>query len=109
MKRTLLLFAGLLLLIALEILKVYFIMPFPGSQRGNTLAFSYFLHRNTWWLRIIGILLLVRPFIYTITKDKTWKKFVLAVLVPLYAVILFMFNFRLLADKIFHQPKQKVF
>jgi hypothetical protein len=30
-------------------------------------------------------------------------------LVPIYAVVLFMFNFRFLADKIFHQPKQKIF
>ena len=41
-------------LFALEILRVYFIMPFPGSQRGGSLALAYFLNRWIWWIRIPG-------------------------------------------------------
>lgn len=33
-------FAGLLGLVAFEILNVSFIMPFPGSQNGGTLALA---------------------------------------------------------------------
>ncbi len=37
---------GLIYLIAIEILRVYFIMPFPGSQKGNTIDVAYFIDRN---------------------------------------------------------------
>lgn len=109
MTKTLLVFSGLLFLIVLEILKVYFIMPFPGSQRINSIGIAYFLHRNAWWLRIAGIVLLIRPFIFVVTKEKLGKKLLLAALVLLYAVVFYLFNFRFLADKMFYQPKEKKF
>src|SRR5476651_1193015 len=109
MKKALLLIFGLLFLIALEIAKVYFIMPFPGSQRSNSISFAYFLSNNIWWLRILGIILIVNAFTYFITKGKIWQKILLVMVVLLYGFIYYMFNFRFLADKIFHQPKQIVF
>ena len=54
MKKGWLLFFGILFLVILEIGKVYFIMPFPGSQKANTIALAYFLHHQIIWLRIIG-------------------------------------------------------
>ena len=109
MKKTLLLVFGLLFLIALEILKVYFIMPFPGSQRSNSIAIAYFLHNNIWWLRILGIVIVVSPFLYFISKGKAWQKILLVIVVLFYGFIYYMFNFRFLADKMFYQPKQKIF
>lgn len=109
MRKALLLIFGLLFLIALEIAKVYFIMPFPGSQRSNSISFAYFLHTNIWWLRILGILLIVNSFTYFITKGRIWQKILLVMVVLFYGFIYYMFNFRFLADKIFHQPKQTVF
>jgi hypothetical protein len=100
---------GLLFLLALEILKVYFIMPFPGSQRSDSISIAYFLHRNTWWLRIAGIVFTVGPLIHFITKGKPWQKILLILAVLAYGFIFYMFNFRLLADKMFYQPKQKIF
>jgi hypothetical protein len=46
---------GLLYLITLEIMKVYWIMPFPGSQQSDSVSFAYFLHNNAWWLRIVAL------------------------------------------------------
>ncbi len=34
---------GILLLIGVEIARVYFIMPFPGSQVDETIAVAYFI------------------------------------------------------------------
>ena len=45
MKRTFLLTLALLFLFAVEILRVYFIMPFPGSQRANTIDIAYFINK----------------------------------------------------------------
>lgn len=46
------LFAALLVLLAGEVLRIYWIMPFPGSQRGPTLELAYALHRAIWGIRI---------------------------------------------------------
>jgi len=109
MKKALWLIIGLLFLMALEILKVYFIMPFPGSQQSNSISIAYFIHSNIWWLRIIGIVVAVGPFMHFISKGKLWQKIILVLAVLIYGFIFYMFNFRFLADKIFRQPKQIVF
>ena len=109
MKKSLWLISGLLFLLVLEILKVYFIMPFPGSQQLNSVGLAYFLHNNIWWLRIIGIIITVGPFMHFITKGKLWQKIILVMVVVSYGALIYLFNFRFLADKIFHQPKQILF
>ena len=99
---------GLIYLIALEILRVYFIMPFPGSQQANTIAVAYFIDRNIWWLRLVGFAIIVIPLIHILNVVRVWKK-VLAVLVLMfYAFIAYEFNFKFLADKMFYQPKNKL-
>ena len=108
MKRFILI-AGLLLLFAAEILRVYFIMPFPGSQKAETIGFAYWLGRNISWIRIILIVLIALPLIETFRQNKWWKKILLSLFLILYAVIFYFFNFRFEADKMFYQPKHKNF
>jgi hypothetical protein len=108
MKRTFLLIAGLLILFATEILRVYFIMPFPGSQEANTIQVAYFIDKYIWVFRIIGLLLFVPPMIYIFRSSKWWRKILLAIFVLLYGFIFYMFNFKFLADKMFYQPKNKI-
>ena len=108
MKRTLILIFALLFLFAAEILRVYFIMPFPGSQRVNTIDIAYFLNKYIWFFRIAGLLLLLPYAIYAYRKAKLWKKFVLSFFIFLYVVVFYLFNFRFLADKMFYQPKNKM-
>ena len=109
MRKPLILIAGLLFLIAIEILKVYFIMPFPGSQKSDSISFAYFLHNNIWWMRIIGIVFIVGPMLKTLSKGRIWQKTLLVLVILLYGFIYYLFNFRFLADKMFYQPKQKTF
>lgn len=108
MKR-LFLFTGLLLLFAAEILRVYFIMPFPGSQHKNTIALAYWLDRNIIWIRLLALALIVLPLIAVYRKGRSWQKISLAAIIVLYAVIFFFFNYRFEADKMFYQPGQKIF
>jgi len=108
MKRFILI-AGLLLLFAAEILRVYFIMPFPGSQQANTIDFAYWLGRNIIWIRVVLLLLIGLPLIQALRNNKPWKRVLLALLVVLYAVIFYFVNFRFEADKMFYQPKHKNF
>ncbi|MBV4358936.1 DUF3179 domain-containing (seleno)protein [Pinibacter aurantiacus] len=108
MKRFLLLF-GLLLLFAVEILRVYFIMPFPGSQKSDTIDIAYWLHNNIKWLRIVGLLLIAYPVWQVFKYSKIWKKVVVTIPLLLYAFIFFMFNYRFQADKMFYQPVTTTF
>ncbi len=105
--RALLLITGILLLIAAEILRVYFIMPFPGSQQGDTINIAYWLHKNIIWLRLLGGLLVIYPVIYVFRFSKIWKKMVLVAALLFYAGVFYLFNFRFLADKMFLPPKQQ--
>ena len=103
------LFIGLLLLFAIEILRVYFIMPFPGSQRSDSVGFAWFLNNNMLWLRILGLILALPPLFYFLRKGKRWQQVLLTVLILFYGLIFYSFNFRFLADKMFYQPREKLF
>ena len=103
------LITGLLLLFASEILRVYFIMPFPGSQHSNTIAFAYWISNNIIWIRIMALALIIFPLLNILKNGKVWAKIVLSLTLTIYALIFFFFNFRFEADKMFYQPKQKTF
>jgi len=109
MNKSFLLWVGLVFLFALEILRVYFIMPFPGSQRHDTVGFAYFLDRNIIWLRLLGLALVIWPLLYYLSKGRVWLKITLVVILLLYGGVFYLFNFKFLADKMFYQPKVKQF
>lgn len=108
MGKRLLLIVGILFLFALEILKVYFIMPFPGSQHGNTLHFAFFIDRNSWWLRSLGLLMVSYPLFLIFAQGKTWSKWLMLLTLALYGGIFYLVNYKFLADKMFYQPRQKM-
>ena len=107
MKKSVILALGLLVLFAGEILKVYFIMPFPGSQRSNSIDIAYFLHRNILWLRLIGLFLVIPPLVHYLSKGSARLRILLSGIVFLYGVIFYLFNFKFLAEKMFYQPGNK--
>jgi hypothetical protein len=118
MKR-LLLVLGILLLFATEILRVYFIMPFPGSQHADSIGLAWFIDRNRLWLRIAGFILvgyalLIHPNkrrnpYATPRKTSNWPAIGLSVVAMLYAIVFYYFNYRFEADKMFKQPEQLSF
>jgi hypothetical protein len=104
-----LLTVGLIWLIGIEILRVYFIMPFPGSQQANTIDIAYFIDKNIWWLRLVGFAVVILPLISILKNSKTWNKIVVVLVVIFYGIVAYAFNFKFLADKMFYQPKEKLF
>lgn len=108
MKRSVLII-GLLLLFAAEIARVYFIMPFPGSQQSNSIDFAYWLGRNIRWIRIVLLLLVALPVMHGLTRGKRWSRVLLALVLLLYGMVFYLFNFRFEADKMFYQPENKNF
>ena len=97
---------GLIWLIAIEILRVYFIMPFPGSQHANTIDIAYFIEGNIWWLRLVSLAVVIIPLISILKNSKRWKKIVTVLVLLFYGFVFYQFNFKFLADKMFYQPKQ---
>lgn len=108
MKR-LLLISGLILLFAAEILRVYFIMPFPGSQYRNTINLAYWLNNNISWVRVLALAFIAYPLFTIVKTGKNWKRAVTFSALAFYGVVFFFFNYRFQADKMFRQPKQKYF
>jgi hypothetical protein len=100
---------GLFLLVSLEILKVYFIMPFPGSQHWESVDFAYFLHTNIFYFRTIGWLIILFPAFFFLWQGSTKAKILTAAGLVLYGFVFYMFNFRFVADKKFYQPQHKIF
>lgn len=100
---------GLILLFALEISGIYFIMPFPGSQKINSLPFAYWMHNNMFWIRIVLVAMVLFTFV-AVFKNSGWKaRSVFSLLLVFYGVLFYYTNFRFQADKIFYQPKTKLF
>jgi hypothetical protein len=97
--------AGIVVLIIIEILRVYFIMPFPGSQKSETIEIAYFIHNNIMWFRLIGLLLITLPLFLAFKGGTKKVKIALATLIVLYVVVFYLFNFRFLADKMFLVPE----
>lgn len=100
---------GLLVLLGIEILRVYFIMPFPGSQRNETIAIAYFIESNINLFRITGVLLIAYPCYHFANSASNRVKWTAVAGLLVWIVILYLFNFRFLAEKVFYQPQTTLF
>lgn len=94
-------FIGIIILIGAEFLKIFFIMPFPGSQDGSALYFSYFFHSYIWVFRILGLILLI-PFLLTeFPKIKWWAKLLFLIPIYLYGHFYYLCNYDFIANEMF--------
>ncbi|MBC3787143.1 DUF3179 domain-containing (seleno)protein [Spirosoma utsteinense] len=103
----------LLVLMLLEVARVYFIMPFPGSQLDDTANLSrvqlaYWLHQYAPWVRLVGILALIMLVAPVLARPaRPWHRGLVLVGVLLYAAVLYMVNEQMMADRMFQQPRTK--
>lgn len=95
---------GLLVLLLTEVLRIYFIMPFPGSQQRSAIEFAYFLHHHVWYFRAAGMLLLAYAGLQLI-RSGTVKNYAVALLPFLiWAAVLAVVSGKMEADSMFYQP-----
>lgn len=104
---------GTLLLIVPEVLRVYFIMPFPGSQEGlatdlRQVTLAYWLHHNVWWLRLLGLGAVVVPALHYLRTGGWLKRVTVVLTLATAATVLYLFNFMFMADKMFRPLEHKV-
>ncbi|WP_041258108.1 DUF3179 domain-containing (seleno)protein [Fibrella aestuarina] len=115
MNRNLLLWAsvGLVLLILLEAARVYFIMPFPGSQLDDAanlsrVSVAYWLHQHVGWLRGMGLLLVAYPLVRVLWRPaRPSDRWVAGGLAIAYGLVLYVVNQTMMADHMFLQPTTK--
>jgi hypothetical protein len=103
------LYLSFILLIVFEYLRVYLIMPMPGSQTFNSIDLAYFLGANKNSIRILLYLIILLPFIKIIKGNSIWEKICLGVLSLVYIAIFYVFTFMMEADKMFLQPTHTYF
>ena len=103
------LYLSFILLIIFECLRVYLIMPMPGSQTFNSIDLAYFLGSNKNSIRILLYLIILLPFIKIIKGNSIWEKIGLGVLSLVYISIFYVFTFMMEADKMFLQPTHTYF
>ena len=96
---------SVLLLTVFEILNVYFIMPMPGSQEIKSINIAYFLYSYRWFFRIIFSAGIFIGFQQTWSSPRKWVRII--TLIPILAVV-YLFNFVMVADKMFLQPQELI-
>lgn len=99
---------GFLILVLTEIVRVYFIMPFPGSQQYNTIEWAYFIQTYLGVIRLVGVLLIAYPLFVFYKAGSRTTKIIVGLCLVFYLVVFYFFNFEFLAEKMFYQPTMKV-
>lgn len=90
--------------ILLELLFIYFIMPLPGSQTGQTLNLAYTLYTYRWFFRTLVWVL----FFYLAWKQGFKRKWINFSVLGLIAVVCTAIPYCMSADKLFLQPTQLI-
>ena len=87
-----------------EILKVYLIMPMPGSQQSNTIDLAYFIHSYRWVFRVLftAMILAGSPAAFQVKR-----KWLPAVAVVPVLVIIYFFNIKSRRDEMFIATRTK--
>jgi hypothetical protein len=106
--KKLLLLSCIVLLIIFESLRVYLIMPMPGSQQFDAIDLAYFLGINKWAIRLIGYALVFILGILVFRKVTKKDKIIASILVAIYISVFYVFTFQMEADKMFYQPSKVI-
>jgi Protein of unknown function (DUF3179) len=100
---------ALLALLAAEVLRVYFIMPLPGSQQGDTVDVAYALHRWIWLVRALAGGAVLWAAVRLMVRGR-WPARVLVVLgLALLGLVAYQTNGPMSADVMFRQPTTLAF
>ena len=97
MKHQYILILACILLVIFEIIRVYFIMPMPGSQQMNSIHLAYFLHKYRWVFRVIFYLIMALTLKSTFLSIPKTTFFLILIGI----VITYITNYPMSADTMF--------
>ncbi len=98
-------YLGCIVLAIFEVLHVYFIMPMPGSQEMNSVDAAYFLHTWRWTVRLLCVAMMAAGIKPAFNVRRKW---IPVFMVAVSLAIVWLFNFKMVADKMFMQPSQLI-
>ena len=101
-------YLGLTGLALFEFLKIYFIMPMPGSQRLDALYVAYFLHRHRWLFRIAFVILIAAGSRHAFRVQRRWK-WLPALAIALTVFVMGFLHFQMAAERMFQPPRTLAF
>jgi hypothetical protein len=99
----------ILFLFAAEFLRVYLVMPFPGSQSYETVQLAWWINSHILFIRIFSLTILGIAILRVYIKGRLIEKICLTAVLPAYVDMFFLCNHKLDAENIFHQPATKSF
>ncbi len=105
MKR--LFYIGVFLLAAFEVANVFFVMPMPGSQRIQSIDLAYLLYRFRWPLRVLFGAMIVAGALPE-WRSPGYRRYLVPLFLTVLAMIAYVMNFILPADKLFLAPQSVV-
>lgn len=97
-------FSGIIGLVLFELLHVFFIMPFPGSQKIESIDLAYFLFSWRWLIRLFFVLLILGSF----SKVKWKRKWVPWVTMIFISILVLGINSQISADHMFLQTSNLI-
>lgn len=100
---------SLVMLFAIEIMRVYWIMPFPGSQRVASLGVAYALHQWVWYLRLLFGIPALWALAHIVRHGSMRKRMGAAVGVGLLGMVTYQTNGPMSAEHMFRQPEVLTF
>lgn len=95
---------AIILLFAIEFLNIWFLMPFPGSQQKSMIGFSWFMHHQIWWMRLLLYILISWQVLRLAVRKKIWRMVVVGVLLVVYGFLTYFLNTRLNPQNMFRLP-----
>lgn len=95
-------YIGIVGLVLFEVLKIYFIMPMPGSQEIHSIDAAYFIEGYKWIFRLLFGALILSGASYAYKA----KPLPMIISMGVCIGVVCLFNFKLKADKMFHQPSK---
>lgn len=99
-------YGGLIGLLAFEFLKIYFIMPMPGSQGADHLDFAYFLHSYRWVFRVALVALVITGLGAAYRARRRWIPILVTLLM---GGAIYVLNWQMAAERMFLEPQELVF
>ncbi len=93
-----------LVLLAAEVLRVWLIMPMPGSQQGDTIGFAYALHRSMLAVRIVAGLAILWAAARLVMHGSWPARTAVGICLVLLGVVAYATNGPMSADVMFRQP-----
>lgn len=90
--------------ILFEVANVYFIMPMPGSQKAETIDLAYFLYTWRWVFRVLYGLCVIIGFRSAFQSHRI----ISTLSILLLGGVIYMFNFKMTAERMFEQPQELI-